>query len=364
MKKGFTNFARFCITAVLLFATSAAFGGTIATLTGLPVVPTVGVVFAGSSILHLSNIERTGMAFMAIDAEVWSRVLVENLFKDNQFLNAAFNADEYVLNGAVVHIPNAGSKPTVVKNRSSFPGTAVRRTDTDTTYALDTYTTDPTHITKREQEAIAYDKVTNILSEHIATLSEVISDAMLEKWSATAAGNIVRTTGANVAAHAASATGNRKKLLKDDIKALQTAMNKANVLKTDRYLLLDSEMYGQLQDDADLIKRDTGAELDMKNGIVMRLYGFQLFERSTALRYDNAGTPVPIAYDAAGAAAHNAAGLAWQKNCVERALGTTTIFQDPNNPLYYGDVYSALVTMGGRIRRSAGVFSLVQAAGV
>lgn len=352
------------ITLALMAITSLAFGGTVATLTGLPVLPTVGVVFAGSVVLHYAPIERTNMAYMAIDVEVWSRVLVENLFKDNAFLNNVFNADEYVLNGAVVHIPNAGAKPAVVKNRSSFPAAAVQRSDADTTYALDTYTTTPSHITKRDQETIAYDKITNILSEHIETLNEVIGDAILEKYSATAAGNIIRTTGANVAAHLASATGNRKKLLKEDIKALQTAMNKANISKADRFILLDSEMFGQLQDDADLIKRDTGAELDMKNGVIYRLYGFNVMERSSVLRYDNAGTPVPIAFDAAGSAAHNAGALAWQKNSLERAVGTTTLFQDTANPLYYGDVYSALVTMGGRIRRAAGVYAIVQAAGV
>lgn len=345
----------FALMAVFSVAIGAVFNAT----TGVPLLPVAGVVFAGSVILHLDK-GRSGYALMGIDAEVWSNVIIENLFKDQTFLNLAYNADGFVLGGAVVHIPNAGAKPTVVKNRNTFPATAVRRTDTDVTYALDTYTTDPTHITQREQETIEYDKISNILNEHIGTLNEVIGDAMLEKWSPTAAGNIIRTTGGAVAAHLDSATGNRKKLLKEDIKKLRKLMNKNNIPKQGRYLMLDSDLMDQLQDDADLIKRDVGAELDMKNGVIMRLYGFELLERATAGRYSNASTPVPIAYDAAGSAAHNAAGIAWQTQSVERAIGTTTMFQDPSNPLYYGDIYSALVTMGGRIRRSAGVFALVQ----
>ena len=46
---------------------------------------------------------------MAIQKEIWISSVVEDLFADNSFLSKAFNADEYVNSGKVVHIPNAGA---------------------------------------------------------------------------------------------------------------------------------------------------------------------------------------------------------------------------------------------------------------
>jgi hypothetical protein len=71
-----------------------------------------------------------------------------------------------------------------------------------------------------------------------------------------------------------------------------------------------------------------------------------------------------VAWTTAGSATDNAAVLCWQKNSVERALGMVDFFEDLGNPTYYGDIYSALVRVGGRIRRSdgKGILAIVQAA--
>lgn len=305
-----------------------------------------------------------GKLFMAVSVELWAKLIQDNIFKQNPHLLHAFKADDYVLQGSVVHIPQAGAKPTVVKNRSSFPATAVRRTDTDITYALDTYTTDPTHIYRAEETEISYDKMMSVFGEHLNVLNEVIGDAMIYKWRAEAAANILRTTGGAVLSHLPSATGNRNIFLKEDLKRAATRMNILNIPKNDRYALLDPEMFGQLMDDADLKKRDVGMELDMKNGVIFRLYGFNLLERSTAGIYTNAGTPVAKDYDAAGAATDNAAVLCWQKDAVESATGTIEVFENQKDPLYYGDIISGLVKFGGRKRRTngEGVVAIVQAA--
>lgn len=299
---------------------------------------------------------------MAIQKEIWVKYIIGNLFKNNEFLMHAFNADEYVLQGAVVHIPQAGATPSVVKNRSSYPATVVRRTDTDITYALDEYTSDPTHIEHADTVELSYDKIDSVLGEHVSTLRETIADDILIKWAPTTAAQYIPTTGAATLAHLPAATGNRKKLLKEDLKAARTLMNKHNIPREDRYALLDSDMMDQLLDDDDLKKRDSSMELDMKGGVVARLYGFDLLERSTSLIYNNAGTPAPKALGAAGATTDRAGVLCWQKNQVERALGTVDFFDRLRDPEYFGDIYSALVRMGGRKRRADnfGVVSIIQ----
>jgi hypothetical protein len=301
---------------------------------------------------------------MAVQKEIWVDYIIKNLFKDNSFLNFAHSDDQFVLAGKVVHIPQIGAKPTVIKNRGTFPATAVRRTDTDITYALDEFTTDPEHIQDAEKVELSYDKIESVFGEHLESLRERIADEMLYNWRVTSSGQIIRTTGGAVTAHLDSATGNRKLFDKSDLRAARKLMNKQNISKVDRYALVSSEMMDQLQSDVDLIKRDYAQELDMKNGVIMRLFGFELIERSNTLVYTNAGTPVPKAVAAAAAATDNDAVICWQKNAVSRAMGEVKFFDDTDNPLYYGDIYSALVRMGGRQRRTngEGIVAIVQAA--
>ena len=327
-------------------------------------------VFASGFLIKADS---TPAFYMPIQKEIWENDIVGNLFKANPFMNYAFNADQYVLAGKVVHVPNAGAAPTIAKNRSSLPATIAKRTDTDVTYALAEYTTDPILIPDADTVELSYDKRQSVTSEMQEGLFETVGDWMLYDWftGLNAAGNgqvtgtIIRTTGGNVTAHTASASGNRKKLLKEDLKAAQVVMNKNKIAKDERYAILDSEMYSQLMDDEDLKKRDgaNGGEANLKEGVVMKLYGFNIMERASVLVFDNTGTPVIKAPGAAGAAADNAGVLCWQKNAVERALGDVKFFENQGVAEYYGDVYSALLRAGGRPRRTAGIVAIVQEAG-
>jgi hypothetical protein len=284
---------------------------------------------------------------MAIQKEIWVNALAGNLFKDNPFVRIAQNHDQYVMAGKVVHIPQAGAVPVVQKNRTVFPATAERRTDTDITYNLDEFTSDPTHIQNAEMVELSYDKVMNVLQEHLEKINEVSADELLYRWAlGLPTTNMIDTTGDAVATHLDGATGNRKLFVKENLKAMQLAFNKQNISKNDRYALFDSDMLGQLQDDPDLKKRDgiTGGELDLKNGVITRLYGFNIIERSDVLRLT--GDTV-LAPGVVNVAASNAGVFCWQKNSVASALGTVNFFEDIASALYYGDIYSALVRFGG-----------------
>jgi hypothetical protein len=100
---------------------------------------------------------------------------------------------------------------------------------------------------------------------------------------------------------------------------------------------------------------------DVKRGVMGMLYGFEVMVRSTVYRFAADGTLK--AYGAAGAATDLAGGLAWQRDSLSRALGEVKMFDQMDNPLYYGDVYSFLVRVGGTIRRydKKGVYAIVTA---
>jgi len=66
--------------------------------------------------------------------------------------------------------------------------------------------------------------------------------------------------------------------------------------------------------------------------------------------------------DADGATTDNGAVICWQQNAVEKAEGDIKFFETINDPINYGDIYSALVRLGGRIRRDdeKGIVAIVQ----
>lgn len=112
---------------------------------------------------------------MAIQKEIWMAAIVEGLFASNSFLSKAFNADEYVNNGKIVHIPNAGAASGTKKNRTSLPATVTKRTDIDVTFPLDEYTTDPVLIPNADTVELSYDKRESVLRQDKLKLQDDVA---------------------------------------------------------------------------------------------------------------------------------------------------------------------------------------------
>lgn len=334
-------------------------GVILATVTGGGPLAAVGIGGALSLIPKPS----TNILPMAIQVEIWEKDIVEGLWADNAFLNFAYNADQYVLQGKVVHIPQAGAPANTVVNRTELPAAVTQRADVDVTYAIDEITSDPILIPNADTIELSYNKRTSVTEQMRKNMYEVSALNMLYRWGPDKAERILRTSGDAVTAHLPSATGNRKSFKLVDVKKAQTQMNKDNVPSADRYLMVDAEMYDQLTNDMTANQnRDFLAAYDEKNGILGRIYGFNVIMRAQVLRYTNAGTPAKKQWTGNGAATDNAAALAWQKQSVERALGDVKFFENIGDPTFYGDIYSALIRLGGRIRRddAKGVLAIVQ----
>ena len=295
---------------------------------------------------------------MAVQKEIWLASIVELLFASNSFMSKAFNADEYVVQGKTVHIPQAGAASGVSKNRSSLPATVSKRTDTDVTFVLDEYTTNPVYIPHVDTVELSYDKRESVLRQDKLKLLDEVANAFITSWLPTAATSIIKTTGEAVTAHAPSATGLRKAFCKADVLAAMTKFNAANIPQEGRYLLLDAQMYSQLL--KDLTQSESMAFLasaDAQSGVVGKLYSFNVMLRSTVAAVTTAGALVTTA-DATDCCA----ALAWHEQSVCRALGEVKMFDNEDDPTYYGDIYSFLVRAGGRIMRNdnAGVLSIIQ----
>jgi hypothetical protein len=300
------------------------------------------------------------------EAEWFLPYIEGKLFKVNPFLNGAVNHDQYVLGGKVVHIPQAGAPSTVVKNRNSYPGTAVQRTDSDITYTLDNYTTDPRHITFSNLADIVYDKIDSVIGEDMNELVQVVADDLLIKWAAALPQTSIElTTGAATGAYNVSgATGNRKLFTEADLRRAALKIRNQNK-RGQLYCQLSSNMHDQLIESlSQNAARDFSRAYDEKNGIIGKLHGVIFYEpRSSVVVFDDdSGDQVVNALGAAETTTANDAGLLWTHDSVCRGMGEAKLFSNTDDPEWYGDIYSTYLRMGGRRMRAdnKGIVALVQ----
>lgn len=297
-----------------------------------------------------------------VEVEVWANYIIERLWKNNQFLQHAFSDDDKVIGGKIVHIPQPGAKPLITKNRSVYPATAVRRTDTDILYALDEYTADPTHLPNADKVELSYDKIDSVYGDHAGQISQDVADDAIIKWlTGLAASKIIRTTGANTSEILEGATGTRKVFVHGDLRKCQKTLDKQNIPDEERFALLSADMADQLFESLTNTQyRDFSQYADAKEGVIGRLYGFNIMKRSSVAVASSALAINP--WGAAIEATDLDVSFVWQKNAVARALGEVKFFENPDRAEYYGDVYSSLLRFGGRRRRADdfGILAIAQ----
>lgn len=328
-----------------------------------------------------------GTLNMAVMPEIWTDFVVENLFKDNEFLLESIDESQYVLQGSVVHIPQAGAPSAVKRNRTQLPATITRRTDVDITYALDEFTTDPRFIPDADRVQLSYDKMKSCMGEDMANLRQVMADTMLYNWKPA---YFIKATGDASEKNLIHGTGVRTGVTVEDFVKAKEIFNKWGIPKEGRHVVLPSEMYAQLCNDVRLNQNDNllTAVYDPVNGSLVKLEGFRIIERATVLlALNGAMSPVagtqyyrwsgtdstytPEQYEAIeeGEVSANtkacAIGVFWHRNFVTRAIGLTKMFENTGDPTYYGDIYSFLNRAGGRkMRKDAkGVLGLIQTIG-
>jgi hypothetical protein len=332
----------------------------------------VGGLVSGTILMAFKTALKPGLMLMAVQKEIWENDIMEQIFKDNSFVRLSFRADDYV-NGRAVHIPQSGGSGNVSTNRSALPATVRKRTDTDVIYIIDEYTTDPVLIPNADTVELSYDKRNSVLGEDKNKLSQTVAEEMLYNWlhdftTGTAVPmpntNYVYTSGAAVAATAPGSTGTRKAASITDLQAASTLLRQQNRwFEGQMNALMPASMQAQMFP-ADSLTTATymqsATEEERRKGLIMRAQGFGIMQRSTVVVLDNTGAVK--APGAASAVGDCEAILCWYTLAVETAYGTTKMFEQVGAPEYYGDLYSFLVRMGGRARRSdfLGIVLIVQ----
>lgn len=363
MKTKFLNLLFNVLVSLLIGAVSAVVYGVDAIVAS---VCTFIVLSGLRLIVALSHQVSTSVALhMAVQKEVWENFIAENLYKTYEWIKRAKDRSAFVLNNAVVHIPQAGARPKTSKNRENFPIPVVRRNDDDITYPIDELSTESTHIPDADKVELSYDKISSVYMDHVNQLSEDSAKDILDRWYPSLARVIRRTTGTTVASHLSGSTGNRKRLLAVDIATGKTILNLDTRRESgNRSIILSEELYNQLKADPTVINKDTMDNVGAvwKNGDLVALHGFDIIRTNVTGRYDNSGTPVKRDYTLAGVATDNDVALLVDWQYVHYALGTPKFFEGKDDVHFQGDIYNALIRFGGRLERKnqEGVVAIVQ----
>lgn len=310
---------------------------------------------------------------MGLELEVWHETIQEKLLEDNSFLSHVADVDEdYILDGSVVHIPQAGEPSEVVKNRTVVPATPKKRTDSEVLYKIDEYTTDPVYIPNKETVELSYDKRRSILDQDIANLSEEVAEGMLHNFISSPVGDsrnlpsasILVTEGDAVDSGLEGTTGKRKAYSIRDLQRLRNFLKRQKSWSEgNMHVLLTPDAEDQMfpaDSNTTVTAMASVTEEERRAGIMYKAQGFYIHSRSGVYVLDENGE-----FKASGAiseAGDSEGILAWNKNMLEKAIGSTKAFGRENDPTYYGDIYSFLVRMGGRARRKnyEGVAVLMQ----
>jgi hypothetical protein len=315
------------------------------------------------------QVDRNAALLMAVQTEVWENMIAENLFKDYAWVKRAKDRSGFVLNNAVVHIPQAGAKPSASKNREVFPLPIVKRNDSDVTYPIDEISTEATYIPDADKIELSYDKISSVIRDHFGVLSETTARDILDRWYPSAASKIVRTTGVDTAVYLTGQTGNRNKYMVADVATAKTQLILDTKRETgNRVLIMTEGAYNQLKSDPVVTDKDTMDSVGAvwSNGDLTKIHGFDIIRTDVTGRYDNTATPVKRTFqdmvDLDFAATDNDVMLLVDLNFVHFALGEIKFFENLNDAQYQGDIYSALVRVGGRLERNdqVGVIAIIQ----
>jgi hypothetical protein len=324
-------------------------------------------------LLGFTKVSARSALYMAVQKEIWEKDIEEAIFKDNGFLRFCFNATDYVIGNAVVHIPQSGGPGAVVKNRAVFPAAIRTRNDTDVVYVLDNYSSDPVKIPYIDKYELSYDKRNSVLGEDKNNLVQNCAEGILYNWVTSPLDGtviippqrILRTTGVPVLAANPGATGNRLSYSLTDLQALQTKLRTENRWFEGKmnYLGTPSAIAQMFPADS-LITATYMASVSPEEkamGLIARAQGFNIWSRSSVYTIASDGTikaPGAITADD-----DNEASIAWYSESVEQAFGEVYMFAHMDSPTEYGDVYSFIVRIGGRARRAGyeGLYLMQQA---
>lgn len=307
-------------------------------------------------------------------SQVFASDVVPVLFPNNEALVHSVDLSGFVSDATgapILHVPQGFFVPGTKRNRDNFPAATVEGKDKDILMVLEDYSTDPFLIRNPQQTFLNYDARMQFFERGIMGGKTLMTKDMLYAWvgvrsldgqnDALPAANIFQTTGS-------ATTDGKKALTYADLLKAKKILDKADIPQDGRKILITPEMESELANDSDI--KDAGAfgVRTMDNGRVIRVAGFDVMVRSSTVLYKlaNATSQTLQSRDTTevetnSATGYSQAAIAWHPMAVGRAKTDPRLFEDLDNPTYYGDIHSALWYGRGIRLKNDGVVSIVRA---
>lgn len=269
--------------------------------------------------------------------EEWTEVLMEDFVPDGSLMKEPVDMTPLVDNNKI-NLAQAGIIPNVVKNRTTYPITATKRTDTPIALELHHYSTDSTRLQDVDIAELAYDKMPSVVRGHKEALRQRILTESVYNYAPTDDGEftpIISATGAD--------SGDGVKILRfQDILTLEGRFDEAEVPAEGRILVLSALHKTQLRmQELDLYKRIFSGN----QGELPTYGGFKIYTLSSKRmpRY-NRNDGSKVAYDGAASNTDTICSVAFHKDEVMQATGKRPkMFASINEPEYQGSVLNFLV---------------------
>ena len=236
--------------------------------------------------------------------EIFTSIILGMFYPDGSWLNELTNFDHLVSYNNI-HLSEVGNPPNVIVNNATWPLTPNQRWDSGQSHQLETFDTEPTHVTNVEEMETNYDKAQSVLRQHADELRKLASITAAYNISPTANGPlspVLRTTGADRG-------DGTKALTYRDITELSLAFDQQDIMRDGRILVMDPKHKADLKnEDMKLYKiMMTDHEID----------GFKLYTFTGNPHYDPAtGYKLPM-----GSLTGNTSSMAFAKSEVFRAMG-------------------------------------------
>jgi len=301
---------------------------------------------------------------MALETEVWEADIHENLYQDNPHMEAGIDHSQFVEN-RTVHMPVEGGDPNVVKDRTTYPAAISTLSETESTYQLGTYTTNPSWVEDVRKMEVSYQLRQSVLQRHERILNEEIGTETLYAWSFDQDGTkTVRTSGSSQSnVQAPGATGSRNAIHPDDLRRAAAVMDNDNVPMMGRIAMFPPDLYYQFLQYREVQDQNfMGSTGAVRNGALTTFAGFQIMLRPGVPVFDDSTTPQKKARGAATATGDNLAVLLWQEDQVAKAIGEISVYIEEGKADYHGDLMSALIRHGAaKVRaNNVGLAAIVQ----
>lgn len=304
-----------------------------------------------------------------IRTTLYSRELEKMLYPDNSFVQKSIVERGVADSAVAVEKPVETSQGKAKEGKPNTLPLQIRSvTDDKKSYPLTYIYHDPILVTEDSQILTNYNKRQAKQQQQANEMNTKIAAYTVQHWSPTLTSNILKTTGENRASNVIGMSSQRKAVTKADMVRVQNLMMRMMMGRGGRwYGMVTPDMYSDLLLIPEFVDYEKlGTESKLKEGIIGRILGIDIFVRSTEEGHSgilyNGNTP--LSGDAEVKDELLTGALFWNSNAVCRAEGILHTNVSNNAPGYLGGtIIESWTRYGADIIRSdqKGVIALLEA---